>query len=77
MWVLGLVVHEKELLDLQYLLKREMEEILLDLNDERIERVIKRAMKERYRILFKLLTKVAPQSEYAQFAVSYRREMKQ
>lgn len=77
MRVLGLVVHEKELLELQYLLKREMEEILLDLNDERIERVIKRAMKERYRILFKLLTKVAPQSKYAQFAVSYRREMKQ
>lgn len=59
MRVLGLVVHEKELLELQYLLKREMEEILLDLNDERIERVIKRAMKERYRILFKLLTKVS------------------
>ncbi|MED4346193.1 hypothetical protein [Heyndrickxia coagulans] len=57
--MLGLVVHEKELLELQYLLKREMEEILLDLNDERIERVIKRAMKERYRILFKLLTKVS------------------
>ncbi|GER69855.1 hypothetical protein BpJC7_11580 [Weizmannia acidilactici] len=72
--MLGLVVHENELLELQYLLKREMEEILYDLNDQRIERTVKRAMKERYRILFRLLTKVAPQSEYAQFAIPPRRE---
>ncbi|WP_018665045.1 hypothetical protein [Heyndrickxia acidiproducens] len=72
--MLGLVVHEKELLEIQYLLKREMEEILYDLGDKRIERVVKRAMKERYRILFRLLTKVAPQSEYVQFAIPSRLE---
>ncbi|WP_236023656.1 hypothetical protein [Heyndrickxia sporothermodurans] len=61
--MLGILIHEKERLEIQYLLKREMDEILYDLQDSRIDQVVKRAMKERYQILFSLLTRVAPHNE--------------
>lgn len=61
--MLGLLISEKEGLEMQYLLKREMDEILFDLEDERIDHVIKRAMEERYKILFNLFKRLASSNE--------------
>ncbi|WP_219915756.1 hypothetical protein [Mesobacillus zeae] len=48
---------------MEYLIKREMDEILFDLKDERIEHIVKRSMKERYKILFSLFKRVAIPNE--------------
>ncbi|WP_010169617.1 hypothetical protein [Bacillus coahuilensis] len=61
--MLGLLIKEVEMKELEYLLKREMDEILLDLTDSRIDSTVKRAMKERYTILFSLFKRVAPKNE--------------
>ncbi|WP_409276193.1 hypothetical protein V1499_00975 [Neobacillus sp. SCS-31] len=57
--MIGLLVNTKEVKELEYLLKREMEEILFDLEDERIDHIAKRAMEERYKILFILFRRIA------------------
>jgi hypothetical protein len=67
--VFGLIIHEKEKLEIQYLLKREMDEILHDLEDSRIDHIVKRAMKERYKILFSLFTRVAPHNECVNYII--------
>lgn len=61
--MLGMLINEKEVKEVQYLLKREMDEILFDLEDERIDQLVKRAMEERYRILFGLFKRVASSKE--------------
>lgn len=61
--MLGLLVNNKEVKELEYLLKREMEEILLDLQDARIDSIVKKAMESRYQTLFKLFKRFAPMSE--------------
>jgi hypothetical protein len=61
--MLGVLINEKELKELEYLIKREMDEILFDLKDERIDHVVKRSMKERYQILFSLFKRVASPKE--------------
>ena len=61
--MLGVLINEKETEELEYLIKREMDEILFDLRDERIDRVVKRSMKERYQILFSLFKRVASPKE--------------
>ncbi|WP_053364809.1 hypothetical protein [Bacillus sp. FJAT-27245] len=61
--MIGLLVNGKEVKELEYLLKREMEEILFDLDDERIDHIAKRAMEERYKILFMLFRRIAPPAE--------------
>lgn len=61
--MLGLLVNEMEQKEIEYLIKRELEELLLDLDDSRIDQMIKRAMRERYRLLFQLLRRVATEQE--------------
>lgn len=61
--MIGILINEKEMKELEYLIKREMDEILFDMDDERIEHVVKRAMKERYKILFSLFKRVASPKE--------------
>lgn len=50
--MLGLLINEKEVKEIEYLIKRELDEILFDLRDERIDQIVKRAMEERYKVLF-------------------------
>ena len=53
--MLGLLISDKEKMELEYLLKREMDEILTDFQDERIDHIIKRAMNEKFNLLFSLV----------------------
>ncbi|KAB2329264.1 hypothetical protein F7731_23165 [Cytobacillus depressus] len=57
--MLGILINDREQKEMQYLIKREMDEILFDLKDERIDHIAKRAMNERYKILFSLFKRVA------------------
>lgn len=57
--MLGLLITDQEQKEVEYLLKKELDELLFDLQDERTEGIVKRAMEERYSILFKLLLKVS------------------
>ncbi|MBL4954615.1 hypothetical protein RCG24_15625 [Neobacillus sp. OS1-32] len=61
--MLGLLINEKEVKEMEYLLKREMDEILFDLGDDRIDHIVKRAMEERYKVLFALFRRVASPHE--------------
>lgn len=49
--------------EIEYLIKRELEELLLDLDDKRIDGLVKRAMNERYKLLFQLFRRVADERE--------------
>ncbi|MFC3040876.1 hypothetical protein ACFOGI_11510 [Virgibacillus xinjiangensis] len=61
--MLGLLVNDMEQKEIEYLLKRELEELLMDLEDHRIDQMVKRAMRERYQLLFQLFRRVASEQE--------------
>lgn len=61
--MLGLLINEMEQSEIEYLLKRELEELLMDLEDSRIDHMVKRAMRERYGTLFQLFRRVANEQE--------------
>lgn len=61
--MLGFLINEREMKEMEYLLKREMDEILFDLQDERIDHIVKKAMEERYKILFNLFRRVSSPNE--------------
>lgn len=67
--MLGLLISEKELQEVQYLLKREMEEILFDLEDDRIKFIVKRSMIERYKILLLLFKRISPSEEWSAYSL--------
>ncbi|GLB61340.1 hypothetical protein [Cytobacillus sp. NCCP-133] len=59
----GMLINQKEVKEMEYLIKREMDEISFDLMDDRIDHIVKRAMEERYQILFSLFQRVATPSD--------------
>jgi hypothetical protein len=61
--MLGMLINHKEMKELEYLLKREMEELLHDLEEPRIDAIVKRAMEERYKIIFGLFKRLASPQE--------------
>jgi hypothetical protein len=65
--LLGFLFNTKECQELEYLLKRELEEMLLDFNDKRIDYLVKRAMEERYSILFKMYARIASPNELSKY----------
>lgn len=62
-FMFGLLVSQMEKDEIQYLLKRELEEIQMDLEDYRIDQVVKQSMTKRYKTLFQLFQKVATEEE--------------
>jgi hypothetical protein len=61
--MLGLLINDMEQKEIEYLLKRELDELLMDLEDQRIDHIVKRAMRERYHVLFQLFRRVASDKE--------------
>ncbi len=57
--MLAFLVNEYEIRELHYLLKKEMEEIIFDIQDQQVEKIVKQVLEERYQTLFKLFTRVA------------------
>ena len=61
--MLGLLINDMEQKEIEYLVKREMEELSMDLEDHRIDHIIKQSMRDRYSILFRLFRRVASEKE--------------
>lgn len=70
--MLGLLINQKEIKEMEYLIKREMDEILFDLRDARIDHIVKRSMEERYQILFSLFKRVASPKECLNYTRNIR-----
>ncbi len=61
--MMGFLINSTEQKEIVYLVKRELEELLMDLDDRRIDDVVKQAMRKRYLVLFKILRRVATEEE--------------
>ena len=61
--MLGILINEMEKKEMEYLIKRELDELIFDLDDQRIDTIIKHSMKERYETLFQLLLRVASKED--------------
>ncbi len=65
--MLGIMLSRKEAQEMEYLIKKELEELLLDLEDSRIDGLVRRAMEERYKIVFKMYSRFAPPRELSKY----------
>ncbi|WP_017754823.1 hypothetical protein [Calidifontibacillus oryziterrae] len=65
--MLAFLVDNREIKELEYLLKREMDEILHDLGDSRINVEIKSSMEERYQVLFNFFKRFASKRECSKY----------
>ncbi|KMK74912.1 hypothetical protein [Alkalihalobacillus pseudalcaliphilus] len=67
--MLGFLLTTKEVQEVEYMLKRELEEILLDLTDPRIDHVVKHAMEEKYEIVYGIFKRIVSPEERLKYAL--------
>ncbi|GGJ98668.1 hypothetical protein GCM10007063_21180 [Lentibacillus kapialis] len=61
--MLGFLINDEEQREMEYLIKRELEELLMDMEDYRIDQIVKNSMKERYQTVFNLYRRIASKEE--------------
>ncbi|PXW86705.1 hypothetical protein DES38_1191 [Streptohalobacillus salinus] len=75
MIMLGLMVSEAEMEELKYLVRREMEEILFDSEDPRIDERIKETLQTRYQVLFQLLKRIGTEQDVMPYLPRYNKNI--
>src|SRR5690625_5756177 len=71
--MLAFIINDMERKEMEYVVKRELEEILMDLEDERIDDIVKETMCDRYQDLFKLLHRVVSEQECSKYRLNTRK----
>ncbi|WP_347400211.1 hypothetical protein [Fictibacillus sp. BK138] len=54
-----MMLNHQELNEFEYVLKKEMEELMYDLEDQRIDGIVKSVLEERYQIIYRLFCRFA------------------
>ncbi|GMX60224.1 hypothetical protein Elgi_69910 [Paenibacillus elgii] len=66
--MLGFLFNERECRELDYVLRKELDEMLFDLNDKRIDADIKTAIESRYKVIFRMYARLASPKEISKYA---------
>jgi hypothetical protein len=57
--LVGMLLNHQELHEFEYVLKKEMEELMYDLEDHKIDSIVKSVLEERYQIIYRLFCRFA------------------
>jgi hypothetical protein len=66
--MIGLLLDERESRELDYILRKELDEMLIDLKDRRIDENIKKAIDARYRVIFRMYARFASPKDLSKYA---------
>jgi hypothetical protein len=70
--MLGMMFTDKESKEFDYLLRKEMDEMLLDMSDRRLDGPVKEAISKRYKIIFRMYARFATPRELSRYALGLR-----
>lgn len=70
--MLGILLTDTESSELKYLLRKELDEMLFDLHDERIDPALRTAIEKRYHIIFRMYARIAPSKQLSQYVRNRR-----
>ncbi|ANY67087.1 hypothetical protein ABEW34_31120 [Paenibacillus algorifonticola] len=70
--MLGILFNDKECKELDYVLRKELDEMLLDLNDSRLDGEIKQSITRRYKTIFRMYARLASPKELSRYALNVR-----
>lgn len=67
--MLGFLLNEKECREFDYLLRKELDEMLLDLKDRRMDKSLKSAIQSRYKVIFRMYARLASPKDLSKYAI--------
>ncbi|WP_059048914.1 hypothetical protein [Paenibacillus senegalimassiliensis] len=66
--MLGMLFTDHEYKELDYVLRKELDEMLLDMSDMRLDQDIREAIANRYKTVFRMYARFAPSRELSKYA---------
>jgi hypothetical protein len=70
--MLGMMFTDKECRELGYMLRKELDEMLLDIGDRRLDGPVKEAIAKRYKTVFRMYARLASPRELSRYAAGLR-----
>lgn len=70
--MLGMLFNDRECKELDYVLRKELDEMLMDLGDKRLDQEIKQSIAKRYMVVFRMYARFAPPKELSKYARNNR-----
>ncbi|OAB35109.1 hypothetical protein [Paenibacillus glacialis] len=70
--MLGMLFNDRECKELDYVLRKELDEMLMDLGDKRLDQDIKQSIAKRYKVVFRMYARFAPPKELSKYARNNR-----
>lgn len=66
--MIGFLFNDRECRELDYVLRKELDEMLFDLNDQKMDQDIKNAIESRYKVIFRMYARLASPREISRYA---------
>lgn len=72
--MLGFLFNDRECRELDYLLRKELDEMIYDLRDQQLNEDLKSAIESRYRVIFRMYARLASPNEISKYARNKNRQ---
>lgn len=66
--MIGFLFNDRECKELDYVLRKELDEMLFDLKDQRMNSEVKSAIESRYKVIFRMYARLASPKEISKYA---------
>ncbi|MEF3303325.1 hypothetical protein [Paenibacillus sp. GYB003] len=66
--MLGFLFNQRECKELGYVLRKELDEMLFDLKDHRLETEVRKAIESRYKVVFRMYARLASPKDLSRYA---------
>ncbi|CAH8718986.1 hypothetical protein M5W83_20990 [Paenibacillus thiaminolyticus] len=70
--MLGFLFNDNECRELGYMLRKELDEMLFDLSDNRLDSEVRQAISRRYRTVFRMYARIASPKDLSKYARNHR-----
>lgn len=68
--MLGILFNNRECRELDYVLRKELDEMLLDLRDSRMDQEMMTAIESRYKVIFRMYARLASPKDLSRYALN-------
>lgn len=66
--MIGFLFNDRECRELDYVLRKELDEMLFDLKDQQMNSEVKSAIESRYKVIFRMYARLASPKEISKYA---------
>lgn len=68
--MIGMLLNDKECKEMNYILRKELDELLYDLKDRYLDKQLRSSIEARYQIIFRMYARIASNQELSRYVLT-------